>query len=70
MTHTPFSNSPPASADMNEFMIPAMPDAEGDLNIVASPLALDFLMVVGLMRMMIHLKVRFCLTPRLNGASV
>jgi len=40
MTRTPFfSTSPPASSDMNDYMLP---DAEGDLSmLVASPIAVD-----------------------------
>jgi len=40
MTRTPFlSTSPPASSDMNDYML--LPDAEGGLTILASPIAMD-----------------------------
>jgi len=47
MTRTPFSSSPPASADMNEFMLPAVPDIDGDMNMGTSPLAMDIFNLKG-----------------------
>jgi len=55
---------------MNNYMLP---DAEGDLSmlLVASPIAVDILMMGGLMMMVIHLKVSFRSTPLFErGLSV